>query len=81
MFQQVNDFNRRHNQHKKIRNTLHYIDGKSRDSARIIEQTLIETFGRAGKDPGGTLSNINNSISRKNPLYQQVIDFKSKLGW
>ena len=77
----TNDFNRRHNQHKKIRNTLHYIDGKSRDSARIIEQTLIETFGRAGKDPGGTLSNINNSISRKNPLYQQVIDFKSKLGW
>lgn len=76
----TNDFNRRKNEHAAIRTIEHYIDGKSRDAARVIEQTLIESFGRAGKDPGGVLSNIRNSISRKNPLYQQVIDFKNKLG-
>ena len=77
----TNDFDRRKNEHKAIRTIEHYIDGKSRDAASVIEQTLIESFGRAGKDPGGVLSNIRNSISRKNPLYQQVIDFKNKLGW
>jgi predicted GIY-YIG superfamily endonuclease len=51
-----------------------YIDSLDRNSVRIVEQTVIETFGMAKN--GGRLTNKINSISTKNPLYEAVKSFK-----
>lgn len=74
----TNDFGRRHAEHlANGRFTYEYINGLSRDSARIVEQTVIETFGMSKY--GGPLSNRINSISIKNPLYSLVGPFKNSL--
>lgn len=75
----TNNFDRRHAEHLNVRFTIEYISDLSRDSARIVEQTVIETFGMSKNS--GLLSNKINSISTRNPLYKAVEIFKSKLGW
>ncbi len=71
----TNDFDRRAAEWaRKGRKIEHYIDNVSRDSARILEQTVIETFGM--KKNGGILLNKINSISPKKALYQAVEAFK-----
>ena len=72
----TNDFVRRKAEWEaKGRKIEHYIDGLDRNSVRIVEQTVIETFGMAKN--GGRLTNKINSISTKNPLYEAVKSFKN----
>ena len=67
----------------KIRSATHRRNGRiikeiinniDKNSARIIEQTVINHVGRAINNTG-PLANIINSIALKNPLYQKVISF------
>ena len=72
----TNDFVRRKTEWAaKGRQIELYIDSLDRNSVRIVEQTVIETFGMAKN--GGCLNNIINSISTKNPLYEAVKSFKN----
>ena len=74
----TNDFVRRKAEWAaKGRKIEFYIDGLDRKSARIVEQTVIETFGMAKN--GGRLTNKINSISTKNPLYDAVKSFKTTI--
>ena len=74
----TNDFVRRKTEWAaKGRQIEHYIDGLDRNSARIVEQTVIETFGMSKN--GGRLTNKINSISTKNPLYEAVKSFKKMI--
>ena len=74
----TNDFDRRAAEWaRQGRKIEHYVDNVSRDSARILEQTVIETFGMSKH--GGILTNKINSISTKKSLYNSVIAFKSLL--
>ena len=76
----TNDFARRETEWAaKGRKIQPYIKGLDRKSARIVEQTVIETFGMAKN--GGRLSNKINSISPKNPLYEAVKSFKNSTRW
>ena len=76
----TNDFARREAEWAaKGRKIYHYIDNLDRNSARIVEQTVIETFGIGKK--GGILDNRINSISVKNKLYKAVEAFKETIGW
>ena len=71
----TNDFVRRKTEWStKGRKIVHYMDGLDRKSARVVEQTIIETFGMSKN--GGRLTNKINSISTKNPLYEAVKSFK-----
>ena len=71
----TNDFVRREAEWaSKGRKILPYIEKLDRNSVRIVEQTVIETFGMAKN--GGRLTNKINSISTKNPLYEAVKSFK-----
>ena len=71
----TNDFARRKAEWAaKGRKIEQYINGLDRNSVRIVEQTVIETFGMAKN--GGRLTNKINSISTKNPLYDAVKSFK-----
>ena len=72
----TNDFVRRKTEWAaKGRQIELYIDSLDRNSVRIVEQTVIETFGMAKN--GGRLTNKINSISTKNPLYEAVKSFKN----
>ena len=60
----TNDFVRRETEWSaKGRQIELYIKGLDRNSVRIVEQTVIETFGMAKN--GGRLTNKINSISTK----------------
>ena len=75
----TNDFGRREAEWaRQGRKIEHYIDGVSRDSARILEQTVIETFGMTKN--GGILLNKINSISPKKALYKVFEIFKKAIG-
>jgi hypothetical protein len=72
----TNYFERRAKEHSKIREIvelpgLSSLDDVDTDLIRGIEQTLIEHFRRS-RD-GGTLSNIRNSISPKNEIYEEAV--------
>ena len=69
------DFDRRKKEWEHIREISEYIPNLDRDAARYVEQAVIDTFGFATKDRGGYLSNIINSIGKKNPKYAGYIDF------
>ena len=73
----TNDFVRREAEWSaKGRKIECFVYGVDRQSARIVEQTVIETFGM--KKTGGLLSNKINSISTKNSLYERVVSFRGK---
>ena len=55
------------------------VPGVNKESARIIEQTIIEYVGRTCKNTG-PLVNIINSIATSNPLYLYVQIFKEVCG-
>jgi len=75
----TNDFDRRAGEWARLdRRIEHYIDNVSRDSARILEQTVIETFGMTKN--GGILLNKINSISPKKTLYKAFEIFKKTIG-
>lgn len=52
------------------------VEGVSKESARVIEQTVIEHVGRACKGTG-TLLNKINSIVTSNPLHTSVEVFRA----
>ena len=70
------DFLRRQKEHKNIGRFVEEIEGLtdlSKYDARAVEQVLIENFGRIEKEVGGTLSNINNSISKSKQYYEEAL--------
>ena len=67
----TNDFNRRHSEWSDIRDIQKYVSGVDRDTARLVEQTVISVFGRNGN----TLSNVRNSIGVKGRLSGDFIEF------
>ncbi|MDE6013694.1 MAG: hypothetical protein K2G50_01970, partial [Anaeroplasmataceae bacterium] len=73
----TNDFARRSIEHlrQNERQIRQIIEGVSKDSARILEQSVIEHVGRQCMGTG-TLLNIRNSISPSNPLYIAFKNFK-----
>ena len=74
----TNDFGRRQKEWGGTRNIEVLTDNLDRDSARIVEQTVIDTYG-IGKN-GGILSNKINSISKKNSrLYSKYLEFLNKI--
>ena len=73
----TNDFTRRQREWEGVREIQEYVTGLDRDSARIIEQTVIDTFGMSKN--GGPLSNKINSIGVRNPKYQTYLEFIRRL--
>ncbi|MCC6569571.1 MAG: hypothetical protein IT315_10070 [Anaerolineales bacterium] len=68
------DFFRRRDEHNLIGRGIEPIMAKlSKYDARAVEQVLIENFGRIEKEIGGTLSNINNSISKRKQYYEEAL--------
>ena len=68
-----NDFERRQNEWKGVRDIKEYITDVDREGARFVEQAVIDTFGL--KKNGGVLSNKINSIGEKNPIYKKYKNF------
>ena len=66
-----NDFDRRKNEWKGIRDIEKYLFDLDRDTARFAEQAVITLFGKGGNN---TLSNIRNSIGARGKL---IDDFKT----
>ena len=75
------DFGRRAAEHLRNSNRVikEIVPGVNKESARIIEQTIIEYVGRTCKNTG-PLVNIINSIATSNPLYLYVQIFKEVCG-
>ena len=73
----TNDFSRRRNEWKGTRDIQEIACDLDRNSARIMEQTIIDKFEM--KKNGGVLSNKINSIGRRNSLYDDYLDFLKKL--
>ena len=67
----TNDFDRRKTEWNHIRKINEYVSEVDRDTARLVEQTVISLFGRNGN----TLSNIRNSIGTNGRLKNMFIDF------
>lgn len=78
----TNNIPRRAAEHlaKSGRKITPIIEGVSKNSARIIEQSIIEHVGRACKGTG-TLLNKINSIAVSNKLYASVNIFKAICGF
>ncbi len=67
----TNDFGRRKKEWESKREIFEYVTDLDRDTARLVEQTVITLFGRNGN----TLSNVRNSIGKNGRLYGEFIDF------
>lgn len=74
----TNSLSRRGVEHlaKSGRQITPLVEGVSKESARVIEQTVIEHVGRACKGTG-TLLNKINSIALSNPLHTSVEIFRT----
>ena len=70
------DFGRRSKEHfrKSERTITEMVSGVDKNSARIIEQAVIDYVGRKVNGTG-TLANLINSISPSSQLYQEVLKF------
>ena len=68
----TNNFLRRKNEWKGVRDIIELVPNLDRGSARLVEQTVIATFGKMGK---GCLSNIRNSIGTKGTLFNSYKEF------
>ena len=69
----TNDFDRRKKEWESVRDIKEYAPGLDRESARFVEQAVIDTFGLKKND--GVLSNKINSIGEKNPIYKKYKNF------
>lgn len=75
----TNDFERRAGEHagRFVIQRIPGLQNLSRLDARSVEQVLIKRYGLAKN--GGSLQNLINSISPKNPGYQQAIQRGTQL--
>lgn len=73
----TNNFKRRKDEWEGIRNIEKCVWDLDRDSARYVEQAVIDTFGM--KKNGGLLSNKINSIGKKNPKYKGYLNFYNSI--
>lgn len=73
----TNDFSRRRDEWKGIRNIEEIVSDVDRAGARYIEQTIISLFGM--KKNGGILSNAINSIGTKGSKYSGYTKFFTDL--
>ena len=69
----TNDFARRQSEWEGIRDIVPFVWDLDRQSARYVEQAVIDTFGMSKN--GGILSNKINSIGPKNPIREGYTAF------
>lgn len=79
----TNNFLRRSAEHLKLSereiNKFEALTNLTLKEAKAVEQVLISTFGRAGKEANGILSNIRNSISPKRKDYEEYMKLGKKI--